>query len=252
MKPIELISTGVAVLHKMPGCKVERFPGDIVVKSGSRVLMDEFEALRLLSPLHIATPCAHSATTLPDGNIAIRMDFVPGEMLDKVWLHKSDEDKRDIARQLRRILEAMRSLPPPKGFIGSCSGGAVRDMRRFNLHTGGPFSNEEGFNEFIMDLLKATPVTIRRALDRRLRKNHRIFFTHGDIAQHNIIVQGNTVAGLIDWESSGWYPEYWEYVKFFERFSPDQDWKNYADDIFPQMYDDELLDYLALTQWQRP
>jgi hypothetical protein len=60
------------------------------------------------------------------------------------------------------------------------------------------------------------------------------------------MVHDNKLAGLLDWEFAGWYPEYWDYVKFFERFAPDQDWKNYAHDIFPQTYEDELIDYIAL------
>lgn len=60
-------------------------------------------------------------------------------------------------------------------------------------------------------------------------------FTHGDLTQHNIIVQGNKVTGLIDWKYAGWYPEYWEYVKFSERFSEHLDWKEYAKGIYPTM-----------------
>jgi hypothetical protein len=25
------------------------------------------------------------------------------------------------------------------------------------------------------------------------------------------------VIGLLDWENSGWYPEHWDYITFFER-----------------------------------
>ena len=46
-----------------------------------------------------------------------------------------------------------------------------------------------------------------------LKDNHRIILTHGDLQPRNILVQGNKVSGIIDWELRGWYPEYWEYVK---------------------------------------
>jgi aminoglycoside phosphotransferase len=48
-------------------------------------------------------------------------------------------------------------------------------------------------------------------------KPHKICFTHGDAALRNIIVRKSEsveyhVAGLVDFEMSGFFPEYWEYV----------------------------------------
>ncbi len=37
-------------------------------------------------------------------------------------------------------------------------------------------------------------------------------FTHADLNPFNILVQGDRIIGLIDWEFSGWYPHYWEYT----------------------------------------
>lgn len=37
-------------------------------------------------------------------------------------------------------------------------------------------------------------------------------FTHGDLNPSNILVRGNRVAGIVDWEFAGWYPYYWEYT----------------------------------------
>ncbi|KAF8878819.1 hypothetical protein CPB85DRAFT_1498536 [Mucidula mucida] len=42
---------------------------------------------------------------------------------------------------------------------------------------------------------------------------HPIVFTHNDIALRNIMVDGDRVTGLIDWECAGWFPAHWEYVK---------------------------------------
>ncbi|KAH8838605.1 hypothetical protein MCOR27_009105 [Pyricularia oryzae] len=36
-------------------------------------------------------------------------------------------------------------------------------------------------------------------------------FTQGDLAGRNIIVCNGCVAAMIDWQTSGWNPEYWEY-----------------------------------------
>jgi aminoglycoside phosphotransferase (APT) family kinase protein len=110
--------------------------------------------------------------------------------------------------------------------------------------------DEEMFNQFLLSsLFKSTPEAIRQALSLHLRTDHRIVLTHGDLTPRNIIVQDCKIAGLIDWEDAGWYPEYWEYVKFFQRPS-EGDWKQYAHDIFPMLYHEELVGYTAMSRWQ--
>lgn len=242
----------VVLLHEMPGCKVERHPGNVVIKSGRRIHLDEVDALRLAVQIGLPVPRVHGINHMANGEIGIRMDFIMGQTLDQAWPNMSEIQKSDIAQQLREILQAMRSINSTTGVIGSCRGGLVRDCRRISDYTGGPFADEESFNKFILDLAAATPIVIRHGLARRLRSNHQIVFTHGDLAQHNILVKDGMITGVIDWEYAGWYPEYWEYVKFFERYSKNRDWKDYAEYIFPQKYDDELLDYQALARWQLP
>lgn len=48
-------------------------------------------------------------------------------------------------------------------------------------------------------------------------KDHKIVMTHGDLSPRNILVQGSKVVAILDWEMSGYYPEYWEYVKALYR-----------------------------------
>ena len=44
-----------------------------------------------------------------------------------------------------------------------------------------------------------------------------IYFTHGDLSLGNILISGDPgshrISSVVDWEQSGWYPEYWEYCK---------------------------------------
>jgi len=236
----------------MPGCSVKRYQDDTVVKSGRRVHLDERDALELAARLRLPVPRVHEFKQTADAEISIRMDFVEGRTLEEMWPDMSMEEKQAICQQLQGILQTMRSIQSGTGTIGSCSGGIVRDCRRISEYTSGPLSDEGSFNNSVCDLNKNTPKTIRSALARRLRTDHRIVFTHGDLTQHNIIVKDNKIVGLVDWEYAGWYPEYWEYVKFFERYSKNKDWKDYATRIFPQTYDDELVDFQAIARWQLP
>lgn len=57
-------------------------------------------------------------------------------------------------------------------------------------------------------------------------RNHVIVMTHGDFSPRNIIVQGSKVVAIVDWEMSGYYPEYWEYVKALYRPAWESDWIN--------------------------
>ena len=38
-------------------------------------------------------------------------------------------------------------------------------------------------------------------------------FMHSDIKTQSIMVENGHVSGAVDWEQTGWHPEYWEYVK---------------------------------------
>lgn len=49
-------------------------------------------------------------------------------------------------------------------------------------------------------------------LRKMLRDDHSIVFTHGDLNMLNILVRDGRIVALLDWESAGFYPEYWEYA----------------------------------------
>jgi hypothetical protein len=124
-------------------------------------------------------------------------------------------------------------------------------VRVFSDCVGGPFQTEAEFDGFVLDLLKGTPVPIRKTLAEVLGSSgdHRIVFTHGDLSPRNVIVKERRVQALLDWEYAGWYPEYWEYVKFFDR---PRGCKDYAEVMFDIPYPTELLTFQALARWQRP
>ena len=72
--------------------------------------------------------------------------------------------------------------------------------------------------------------------------------SHNDLAPRNIMVNDNLIiTGLIDWENAGWYPEYWEYVKFFQiGIIGAGDWQDYAHTIFSSTYAENAVEYAAI------
>ncbi|MFW9792593.1 hypothetical protein, partial [Brucella melitensis] len=57
-------------------------------------------------------------------------------------------------------------------------------------------------------------------------------FTHSDLQRKSILVEVEESAqdgkqfhvSLVDWESAGWYPVYWEYFAAFLSFKWNDDW----------------------------
>lgn len=238
------------VLNETSGCRIV-YCESKVVKTGRRVTLDESTAMKMGIELGLPVPRVNEAGTAYD-EVFIQMDYIPGDCLDTVWPSMTEKEKKSICEQLRAILTSMRSIPWRTNVVGSCLGGAARDCRQYNDYHGGPYRDEETFNSaFYFDLVDTVPGPIRTALSRQLRSDHRIVFSHGDLAQHNIIVKDGQIKALLDWEYAGWYPEYWDYIKFFERPCVG-DWKNRAEEIFPQSYDKELASHQAILRWQRP
>jgi hypothetical protein len=263
-----------------------------LIKSGEGIEIDEIHALRLAREHQLPVPEVYEAHPLPNRGASINMSYMPGETLEKVWPTMTPDQKHDIALQLRAIVDKMRSIPSDDNTFCSCSGGMVRDLRSklfcihltspaslsllvylgfisrivplltfcttngrqlaYNIFTGGPFLDEESFNNFVMDIPKSTPKAIRDGLRARLRCNNLVVLTHGDLPPRNIMVQENKITGLIDWEVAGWFPEYWEYVKFFHRPCLHNDWYDYASDIFSQPYTEDLINFQGLSKWLRP
>lgn len=222
----------------------------MVRKSGSRVRIEESTALEFAHSLQLPVPAIHEAKCSSQ-ETEILMDFVDGECLEEAWMSMNTKQKRNIADQIRHVLEIMRQATSSQRSIGAFDGPA-HDCRQFSDYYGGPFDTEAEFNDFVLDFLRGTPSVIRDTIEDAFGTNSRIVFTHGDLTPRNIIVKGDRLQALLDWEYAGWYPEYWEYVKFFDRPTDCNDWKEYARIMFATNYPKELLAYQALARWQKP
>ncbi|OAA37005.1 Protein kinase-like domain protein [Metarhizium rileyi] len=158
--------------------------------------------------------------------------FIPGVNLEKAWTLLDHSQKHDIAGQIGTLLFDMRSIPVPKNtLLGDVESGRCRDLRRSQRISKEPITSVSKFEDFIFSGSEtATPLYINM-LRELMPETKKIVFTHGDIRPANIMVKQNnngtwTVVAIIDWESSGFYPEYWEAVKATNLLSPREqvDW----------------------------
>lgn len=72
-------------------------------------------------------------------------------------------------------------------------------------------------------------------------------FTHADLNPRNILVdrviqsdgsRSWEVTGIVDWETSGYYPEYWDYTKaMFEEFRGFRRYTNMIAKVFAEFGD---------------
>ncbi|KAI2028918.1 hypothetical protein LOZ48_003953, partial [Ophidiomyces ophidiicola] len=157
----------------------------------------------------------------------LAMSLMPGDMLSKSWPTMDQVQRDSILKDLEEILRQLRTLRAPStAAIGPVDGTSpAADVRGSHAEYGGPFKTESDFNEWLVSLIHLDSTrffgsfyveTIRNSL----MSNHQLRFTHGDLAMHNILVEKGRITAIIDWEYSGWYPEYWEYVKMIQ-FSRD-------------------------------
>ncbi|KXJ87232.1 hypothetical protein Micbo1qcDRAFT_190271 [Microdochium bolleyi] len=141
----------------------------------------------------------------------------------------ADRDCEAIVLQLAHYMTELRAIPrspassspttgkdSPSTLICSATGGPVRDPRVRGGQAVGPCSDEASFNQNM------------RFPNDPTRQGHGIVFTHADLNPRNILVdrcvrddgtRGWTVTGIVDWETAGWFPEYWDCTKAqFEGF----------------------------------
>ncbi|KII85420.1 hypothetical protein PLICRDRAFT_178495 [Plicaturopsis crispa FD-325 SS-3] len=145
------------------------------------------------------------------------MTPLPGVHLTHAWDTLSAAQKDGIRKQLEGYLRIMRRARSPSR-ICSLSGGPIFSPR-VPLNIIGPYDTEEEFHRRRRLLEVASPIGFSGpsyedtlALAGSMRHDHETVFTHGDLMHWNILVHNGRISGIIDWETAGWLPDYWEYA----------------------------------------
>lgn len=217
------------ILSSQGGCKVAKVRDNLVVKYGRKVNLIEAETMRFVAAnSNTPIPKLYGTLTDPDTNVNyIVMEFIEGQCLDVIWHHLTAAEQEDVKEKLRIAMASLRQMPD-QGYIGSvnqqkCIDGVFYTGDNPDPSKNGPFMSESDMNEGMFRRLAESepPSSIR--LFRAITSNiaaHRIVFTHADLQGRNIIVRktdsdtgdhGKIELTIIDWEMSGWYPEYWEF-----------------------------------------
>lgn len=158
---------------------------------------------------------------------------LPGVPLARVCDMLSDRDCHDFVTWMQDFVSKLRAMPRTGGEeydICNTLGEACRDPRICDANPVGPFKDEEAFSKYL------------RYSDDPARRGHKTVFTHADLNLRNILVdrvtrpdgtRGWHVVGIVDWENSGFYPEYWDCTKAqFEGFRYDERWPKLLYNVF--------------------
>ncbi|OHE90608.1 hypothetical protein CORC01_14092 [Colletotrichum orchidophilum] len=166
----------------------------------------------------VPVPKVHCAFVYK-GDSYLVMSKMRGKMAWQGWQTRTEESKSIILGQLRRMVTELRSVPPPAGAsIGSVDGGPFYDCRLPSKLLWGPFATTRDFHEALangadLDIDYADlPDDVHELFEFYRQSDTQLVLTHGDLSSLNILVEGDDVVGIVDWETAGWLPPYWEYT----------------------------------------
>ncbi|KAI8945748.1 kinase-like domain-containing protein [Xylaria longipes] len=142
-------------------------------------------------------------------------ELVQGAPLADIWEDLDDAQKSDIKDQLRAQLASMRECT--ESFIGRVGRQHVRNVYdRVPQTYCGPFVDEKEFDSWCLARLnRFLRWKWRRVLESNRRQRDgpaKYVLTHGDLTPRNILVKDGKITGIVDWEKSGFFPDYAEYA----------------------------------------
>ncbi|KAI5464237.1 kinase-like domain-containing protein [Mariannaea sp. PMI_226] len=225
--------------------KVQRLPFGMYLKTASanehHGLANDYGALQLIRRYsHITVPRPLDLVS-NTGTSYLLTSRVPGLRLGMCIDTLSENEVYTLVCDLQRCLGELRMIPKdvnPNYAISNTLGKPCYDYRiiaglDYDEEQGdfiGPFVDEEEFNKILQ--IGALPSVSHCS-------GHQIVFTHADLNMRNVLIHNGRLSGIVDWENSGWFPEYWDYTKAYYITKLQKRWLKIIDEVFKQFGDFE-------------
>ncbi|UZP40971.1 hypothetical protein NXS19_008787 [Fusarium pseudograminearum] len=177
----------------------------------------------------IPVPKVHYAF-IHKGTSYIVMQHIKGQTAANGWTSRSDESKERILEQLRGMITELRSVTPPKLYWGPYA--SVREF------------HEALVNNIPWDADYTKYPDLIELFDFYRQAENKLVLTHGDLSSLNILVRGDRVVGIIDWETAGWFPKYWEYTTAKCVNPNNLFWADVVDQFVTPMPDEWKMDFI--------
>ncbi|KAG6087467.1 hypothetical protein E4U15_007825 [Claviceps sp. LM218 group G6] len=226
-----------------PSCSlnVQRLPLGLYLKTTSttwhRSLANEFAALQLVrrhTNFHVPSALDLVSDSKDSYLLTTTVRGVPlGWCIDTL----SHDEVTTLVGDLQGCLSELRAIPKevsPNYAITNVLGTACYDGRliigsEYDAARGdyfGPFVDEDDFNDTLR--CGALPNVVHSS-------GHEIVLTHGDLNLRNIMMHNGRLSGIIDWETCGWFPNYWDYTKAHFITMPHRRWSKIVDAVFEKL-----------------
>jgi aminoglycoside phosphotransferase (APT) family kinase protein len=180
---------------------------------------------------------------------------IQGQSLDTAWPTMTKADKERVARQVADYLLQLRKLQSPQ--MQSLEGQPIYSAFLFPNGYGlphGPLSSDDELWNEMDKSLERVPMKARQRLRERMPPATPFTFTHGDLTNVNIIVKEGNLAGILDWEASGYFPAWWEFTcAGIGLGQEDSEWKALLREFMPDYSEARKfwLDFYALRRYPK-
>ncbi|KAI8722687.1 APH domain-containing protein [Fusarium sp. LHS14.1] len=235
----------------------------LIVKSDSFVDLTEAATMRFVATNTSVPVPKVWCSFVRNGRAYIVMERIQGDYISTGWDERSQESSDKLLAQLKVLIENLRSLQPLPGTgVESCTGGSLFDSRiprsggRF-----GPFKTIQDFHLWLRDNFQPSEVEkpeqttqedwndVKEMAARQDGAWPQSVFTHGDLNPSNILVRGDEIVGIIDWEFSGWYPHYWEYTSAWCTQTMSTEWQNLLGDFLEPCVEELRMERTRQRWW---
>ncbi|KAK7415859.1 hypothetical protein QQZ08_012216 [Neonectria magnoliae] len=144
-------------------------------------------------------------------------------------------ERHRVAKQTADYLVQLRQLQSTR--IQSLGGEPVYSAFLFPVGYGiphGPLNTDTELWNELDKALEGVPERARQRLQELMPPSTPYTFTHGDLTNVNIMVENGNLTGIIDWESSGYFPVWWEFTcAGIGLGEEDKQWKTLLQEYMP-------------------
>ncbi|KAI0127326.1 kinase-like domain-containing protein [Xylariales sp. AK1849] len=165
-----------------------------------------------------------------DSSSFLLISRMSGTTLEEAWVGLDLEARKRIASEVAEHVHELHAVSSTS--ISGVDGGPLLNASAFfgsgSNEAVGPFTSNKEIWAVIarkLDDNEAHPEDIQ-FLKERMPKMAPYVFSHGDLAASNILVKDGNFAGFADFETSGFYPVWWDWVHTHDVGSQiDGEWK---------------------------
>lgn len=220
----------------------------ICIKSTGLTTLAEANAMKFVREnTTIPVPKVYSAFE-HKGRVYIVMQRIEGVPIGYKWYLRTEESKLRILSQLKSMVEQLRKLQPPDVVgVSNIDQGPIFDPRLPKQLHWGPFDSISEFHSALIDDLDLNLASddtfpgLRELMSFYNQPWLRPIFTHGDLSSANILCKEDSVVAIVDWETAGWLPPYWEYVTAWNVNPYNSFWQEEVDKFLtPLPYDRDM------------